>query len=61
MTRNQCYPLLLPFLFSCHWIVQFCTIQRQLKRNEGSTLQQPRQKIQFYALGLSVVDLALNQ
>jgi hypothetical protein len=25
-----------PFLFSCRWIVQFCTIQRQLKRNGGS-------------------------
>jgi hypothetical protein len=24
-----------PFLFSCRWIVQICTIQRQLKRNEG--------------------------
>jgi hypothetical protein len=30
--------MLLPrFLFSCRWIVQFCTIQRQLKRNGGST------------------------
>jgi hypothetical protein len=29
--------LLPPFLFSCRWIVQFCTIQRQLKRNGEST------------------------
>ncbi|PWZ45008.1 (DL)-glycerol-3-phosphatase 1, mitochondrial [Zea mays] len=29
--------LLPPFLFSCRWIIQFCTIQRQLKRNGGST------------------------
>jgi hypothetical protein len=27
-----------PFLFSCRWIVQFCTIQRQLKRKGGSTI-----------------------
>jgi lipid-A-disaccharide synthase-like uncharacterized protein len=32
-------PDILPlFLFSCRWIVQFCTIQRQLKRNEGSII-----------------------
>jgi hypothetical protein len=30
------YIVLPPFLFSCRWIVQFCTIQRQLKRNGGS-------------------------
>jgi hypothetical protein len=29
--------ILPPFPFSCRWIVQFCTIQRQLKRNGGST------------------------
>jgi hypothetical protein len=28
--------ILPPFLFSCRWIVQFCTIQRQQKRNGGS-------------------------
>jgi hypothetical protein len=27
-----------PFLFSCRWIVQFYTIQRQLKRNGWSTM-----------------------
>jgi hypothetical protein len=27
--------------FSCRWIVQFCTIQRQLKRNGGSTFALP--------------------
>jgi hypothetical protein len=31
---TQVLPL---FLFSCHGIVQFYTIQRQLKRNRGST------------------------
>jgi hypothetical protein len=30
--------ILPPFLFSCRWIVQFYIIQRQLKRNGGSTL-----------------------
>jgi hypothetical protein len=30
--------LLPPFLFICSWIVQFYTIQRQIKRNGGSTL-----------------------
>jgi hypothetical protein len=29
--------LLTPFRFSCRWIVQNWTIQRQLKRNGGST------------------------
>ena len=33
---SNCYEVLPPFLFSCRWIVQFCTIQRQLKRNRGS-------------------------
>jgi hypothetical protein len=28
--------ILPPFIFSCGWIVQFCTIQRQLKRNGWS-------------------------
>jgi hypothetical protein len=32
-------PVLPPFLFSCRWIVQICTIQRQLKRNGGSSWQ----------------------
>jgi hypothetical protein len=28
--------ILPPFLFICRWIVQFYTIQRQIKRNGGS-------------------------
>jgi hypothetical protein len=31
------YVVLPPFLFICRWIVQFYTIQRQIKRNGGST------------------------
>jgi hypothetical protein len=31
--------LLPPFLFICRWIVKFYTIQRQIKRNGGSTTQ----------------------
>jgi hypothetical protein len=31
------YILLPPFLFISRWIVQFCTIQRLIKRNGGST------------------------
>jgi hypothetical protein len=36
---ERCSSIMLPpFRFSCRWIVQFCTIQRQLKRNGGSNL-----------------------
>jgi hypothetical protein len=31
------FTILPPFLFICRWIVQFYTIQRQIKRNGGST------------------------
>jgi hypothetical protein len=30
--------ILPPFLFICRWIVQFYTIQRQIKRNGRSTI-----------------------
>jgi hypothetical protein len=40
--------LLPPFLFICRWIVQFYTIQRQIKRNGGSTMQGKRQRPQAY-------------
>jgi hypothetical protein len=36
---NMVLPL---FLFSCRWIVQFCTIQRQLKRNGESIVDHLR-------------------
>jgi hypothetical protein len=32
--------ILPPFLFICRWLVQFYTIQRQIKRNGGSTTEQ---------------------
>jgi hypothetical protein len=34
---EMAYMILPPFLFICRWIVQFCTIERQIKRNGGST------------------------
>jgi hypothetical protein len=34
-----CKIILSPFLFICRWIVQFYTIQRQIKRNGGSILE----------------------
>jgi hypothetical protein len=34
--NNLHYVLLPPFLFISRWIVQFCTIQRLIKRNGGS-------------------------
>jgi hypothetical protein len=35
--HRSTYTILPPFLFICRWIVQFYTIQRQIKRNGGST------------------------
>jgi hypothetical protein len=32
------YKVLPPFLFICRWIVQFYTIQRQIKSNGGSII-----------------------
>jgi hypothetical protein len=35
--HSSTYTILPPCLFICRWIVQFYTIQRQIKRNGGST------------------------
>jgi hypothetical protein len=43
--------------FSCRWIVQFCTIQRQLKRNRRSTVLDIRVG-QDIVLARRVVELA---
>jgi hypothetical protein len=35
LMEHDTYIILPPFLFICRWIVQFYTIQRQIKRNGG--------------------------
>jgi hypothetical protein len=40
------------FLFICRWIVQNCTIPRQIKRNGGSTLK-PSEFLQVYGTAIT--------
>jgi hypothetical protein len=52
------FVILPPFLFICRWIVQFCTIQRHIKRNGGSSSEHIRCKQHIGGGGMTYLKIA---